>query len=196
LLQARLVIPSDFDEDSDESKSPRQRKRAKAREKALKLSSSDEFVEEVEKTAAGKGKGKGKGKSKSSTSEPTVNAPTINALTDEDMEVVKVEMIFDRVNMGGATTQHDEGTPTMRAQSKTASSSPCTEDEQLERERQNFTLEDAAEIDRILYPPAADPPAAGALPKLDATLTHDATIMADDSAMVAVRPPSKVYNVL
>jgi hypothetical protein len=106
------------------------------------------------------------------------------------MEVVEVEMIFDRVSMGGATTQHDEGTPTMRAPSETASS-PCTEDEQLERERQNFTLEDAAEIDRIVYPPAAD-----ALPKLDAALTHDATIMADDSAIVAVRPPSKVYNVL
>jgi hypothetical protein len=115
---------------------------------------------------------------------------------DEDMvEVVEVEMIFDRVNMGGATTQHDEGTSTLRPPSETASSPNSTE-EVIERKSQELTIEEAEGIDRLLFPPAVDPPPADAYPNLDATLTHDATIMVDDSAIVAVRPPSKVDNVL
>ena len=121
------------------------------------------------------------------------------------MEVVEVEMIFDRVNMGGATTQHDEGTSTLRPPSETASSPNSTE-EVIERKSQELTIEEAEGLDRLLFPPAVDPPAvdppavdppaADAYPDLDATVIHDATIMVDDSAIVAVRPPSKVDNVL
>jgi hypothetical protein len=109
------------------------------------------------------------------------------------MEVVEVEMIFDRVNMGGATTQHDEGTSTLRPPSETASSPNSTE-EVIERKSQELTIEEAEGLDRLLFPPAVDPPAADAYPDLDATVTHDATIMMEDSAIVAVRPPSKVDN--
>ena len=126
------------------------------------------------------------------------------------MEVVEVEMIFDRVNMGGATTQHDEGTSTLRPPSETASSPNSTE-EVIERKSQELTIEEAEGLDRLLFPPAVDPPAvdppavdppavdppaADAYPDLDATVIHDATIMMEDSAIVAVRPPSKVDNVL
>ena len=103
------------------------------------------------------------------------------------MEVVEVEMIFDRVNMGGATTQHDEGTSTLRPPSETASSPNSTE-EVIQRKSQELTIEEAEGLDRV------DPPAADAYPDLDATVTHDATIMMEDSAIVAVRPPSKVDN--
>ena len=112
------------------------------------------------------------------------------------VEVVVVEMIFDRVNMSGATTQHDEGTSTMRAPSETTSSPRDSTEEVIERKSQELTIEEAEGIDRLLFPPAVDPPPADAYPNLDATLTHDATIMVDDSAIVAVRPPSKVDNVL
>ena len=116
------------------------------------------------------------------------------------MEVVEVEMIFDRVNMGGATTQHDEGTSTLRPPSETASSPNSTE-EVIERKSQELTIEEAEGLDRLLFPPAVDPPAvdppaADAYPDLDATVIHHATIMMEDSAIVAVRPPSKVDNVL
>jgi len=121
------------------------------------------------------------------------------------MEVVEVEMIFDRVNMGGATTQHDEGTSTLRPPSETASSPNSTE-EVIERKSKELTIEEAEGLDRLLFPPAVDPPAvdppavdppaADAYPDLDATVIHDATIMMEDSAIVAVRPPSKVDNVL